>query len=97
MVQSPQTVMAIRAIIIAVITGDQTALQSCLKRAASHGVGHVNLCFLFSQEHLSQSIEQKAHLVFVSWALPDKLGHSSWKDLAHRDKERVNSVHAVQI
>lgn len=97
MVQSPQTVMAIRAIIIAVIIGDQIALQSCLKHAASHGVGHINLRCLFSREHLSQSIEQKAHLVFVSWALRDKLGHRSWKELVHRDQERVNSIHAVQI
>lgn len=73
--ESSNSVMAIRAIIIAVIIRDQIALQSCLKHAASHRVGHINLCFLFSWEHLSQSIEQKAHLVFASWALGDKLGH----------------------
>lgn len=48
MVQSPQIVMAIRAIIIAVIIGDQIALQSCLKHAASYGVGHINLFPLLS-------------------------------------------------
>lgn len=49
MAQSPQTVAAIRVIIIAVIIGDQTAQQSCLKHAASHRVGSINLSFLFSQ------------------------------------------------
>lgn len=48
MAQGPQTVAAIRAIIIAVIIGDQTALQSCLKHVASHRVGNINLSFFLS-------------------------------------------------